>query len=284
MPARHSFSNSHRRFLPIAALGAASSALAACQKPAEKEEGPTPTPSEPVTISYWHILGEVRTEQLQQVFDDFMETQSHIKVEPLLLPNPGYQDKTITGLAGDTPDLTMIYTNEFAPSAKRGALKQVDEYMKADGISSDIWYPGVWDMNVWDGKAFGIPFVGNFLGMVYWVKDDLEAAGLDPESIGETWDELLDIAEKLTTFDDDGNVEHLGCTSASGWNGSAYRNGVNTYWRLCTSAAWHTQERCSKRAFPPSSGCRARSKWFPLSSRRAILTSTSPGMTRHSWS
>ena len=278
---------SRRAFLRLAAVGAAGYALTACAKtpePTPTQPAATPTPKEPVTISYWHIWGGVRTEQLQQVFDDFMEEYPDIIAEPLLLPNPGYQDKIITGLAGDAPDLTMIYTNEFAPSAKRGALKQVDEYMAGDGLSSDIWYPGVWAMNEWDGKAFGIPFVGNFLGMMYWVKDDLEAAGLDPETIGETWDELLDIAEKLTTFDDDGNVEHLGCTSAGGWNGSAYRNGVNTYWRLCTSAAWHTQERCSKRAFPPSSGCRARSKWFPLSSRRAILTSTSPGMTRHSWS
>jgi ABC-type glycerol-3-phosphate transport system substrate-binding protein len=84
-------------------------------------------------------------------------------------------------------------------------------------------------MNLWQGKAFGIPFVGNFLNMMYWVKDDLEAAGLDPETIGETWDELLDIAEKLTTFDDNGNVEHLGVQSVGGWSGSAYRNGVDQY-------------------------------------------------------
>ena len=70
-----------------------------------------------------------------------------------MLPNPGYSDKILTGLAADPPDLTMIYTDEFAPSAKRNALKPVDDLLKAGNLTGDIWYPGIWNMSQWQGKA-----------------------------------------------------------------------------------------------------------------------------------
>lgn len=233
-----------REFLRLAGVGVAGVMLAACApKTVEKEvtkivketvivEKEVTVPvKEAVTISYWHIWGGVRTDQLQEVMDDFMAATPLIKVEPLLLPNPGYQDKIITGLAGDAPDLTMIYTDEFAPSAKRGALKQVDELLERDGISPDVWYGGQWDMTQWEGKAYGLPFVGNFLSMLYWNRDDLQKAGFDPEKGPETWAEVIDMGKKLTTFKDDGTLEHLGALPGSfgGWGGGTYRNGGDWY-------------------------------------------------------
>jgi ABC-type glycerol-3-phosphate transport system substrate-binding protein len=166
---------------------------------------------------------------MQSVLNDFMIANPKIKVEPLLLPNPGYADKILTGLAADPPDCTMINTAEFAPSAKRNALKPLDDLMKADKLSADMFYPGAWAMAVWNGKSFGLPYATNFLGMLYWNRDDLKAGGFDPEKGPLTWAELLDIAQKLTKKDADGKkVAHLGYVpSGSGeWSGGAYRNGV----------------------------------------------------------
>jgi ABC-type glycerol-3-phosphate transport system substrate-binding protein len=186
-----------------------------------------PAAKDAVPISYWHIWGGVRVDQLQSVLNDFMIANPKIKVEPLLLPNPGYADKILTGLAADPPDLTMIYTDEFAPSAKRNALKPVDDLMKTSQLSQDIWLPGVYNMSVWQGKTYGLPFVGNFLQMVYWNKDDLKGAGMDPEKGPATWTEMLDLAKKLTKVDASGKkVERLGYVpGGSGeWSGGAYRN------------------------------------------------------------
>ena len=113
---------------------------------------PFPAAKDAVAISYWHIWGGVRVDQLQSVLNDFMAANPKIKVEPLLLPNPGYADKILTGLAADPPDLTMIYTDEFAPSAKRNALKPVDDLMKASQLSQDIWLPGVYNMSAMAGQ------------------------------------------------------------------------------------------------------------------------------------
>jgi ABC-type glycerol-3-phosphate transport system substrate-binding protein len=232
-----------RDFLRAMVIGTAGVVAAACtpssptptSAPAaatEVAKEPTLAPKEPVTISYWHIWGGVRTDQLQQVLDDFMAEIPEIKVEPLLLPNPGYVDKIITGLAGDAPDLTMAYIGDtFAPSARRGALRPLDDLIQADGIDTSIWYKGQWNMTQWEGKSYGLPFVGNFLSMLYWVKDHLEAGGFDPEEGPATWDDLEDMARELTTYFDDGSIENMGYVpGGSGeWIGGAYRNGHEPY-------------------------------------------------------
>jgi multiple sugar transport system substrate-binding protein len=221
---------SRRDFLRLVTAGTATAALAACALPAPvaPSAGEAPPPgAEPVTIAYWHIWGGVRTEQLQQVLDSFMEEHADIEVEPLLLPNPGYADKIITGLAGDAPDLTMITTEQFAPSAQRGALRQMDELLARDGISSDIWYSGIWDMTQVNGNTFGIPFVGNFLTMLYWNKADFREGGFDPDNGPQVWGELIEIAESLTRFDDRGNIQNMGYTPGGWgeWMQAVYRNG-----------------------------------------------------------
>ena len=183
-----------------------------------------------MAISYWHIWGGVRVDQLQSVLNDFMAANPKIKVEPLLLPNPGYSDKIMTALAADSPDLTMIYTDEFAPAAQRNALKQVDDMMSADSLSKDTWYPGVYNMSTWKGKTFGLPFVGNFLQFLYWSRADYKGGSLDGEKGPATWAEALDVAKKLTTMKD-GKVQRLGYVpNGSGeWLGGAYRNGLNPW-------------------------------------------------------
>lgn len=223
---------SRRGFLQMATAGAAGALLAACAVPAPstpaQPDGEAGAPSsEPTTISFWHIWGGVRVEQLQEVLNDFMAEHPEIVVEPLLLPNPGYADKIVTGLAGDAPDMTMINTAEFAPAARRGALMQLDEWLARDSISPDIWYPGVMEMAQLNGASFGLPYAGNFLSMIYWNKDDFAAAGLDPDAGPQVWSDTIAIAEALTTYDDGGGVEHLGYVP-SGWGEwmqAVYRNG-----------------------------------------------------------
>jgi multiple sugar transport system substrate-binding protein len=249
---------SRRQFLKMAGLGVAGSALAACA-PAPTSPAATVAPAEAATVaataappaadatatpavtavpaaadavamSYWHIWGGARVDQLQTVLNDFMLANPNIKVETLLLPNPGYADKIMTALAADPPDLAMIYTDEFAPAASRNALRQVDDLMAADGLTPDTWYPGVYNMSTWQNKTFGLPFVGNFLQFLYWNRDDYAAGGLDPERGQETWDEVKDMATKLTKITD-GKVEHLGYVpNGSGeWIGGSYRNGLS-FW------------------------------------------------------
>jgi ABC-type glycerol-3-phosphate transport system substrate-binding protein len=230
---RHTNPISRRQFLRGAAGGSALVLLAACAVPTASvpaDTGGAPA-LEAVTISFWHIWGGVRDEQLKTVLDDFSATYPEITVEPLLLPNPGYADKIVTGLAGDAPDLTMIYTVEFAPAAAQGALQSLDDRLAADAVSPDAWYPGIWNMTQWQGNTLGVPFVGNFLQLFYWNMDDFAAAGLDPEIGAADWQDLSHVMSELSTFDDNGHLDHMGFVPGGWgeWMMGTYRNGHDWY-------------------------------------------------------
>lgn len=198
---------------PTAATGAISAA------PAKPAAGA-------VSVSYWHIWGGVRVQQLQGILDKFQTANPAIKVEPLLIPNPGYQDKLIPALAGSPPDAMMAYTDVFAPAAKRGALRRTDDMIKRDKIDPKDYYDGVWAQSVWNGVPYGLPYIGNFLQMLYWNKDMLKEGGFDPEKGPTTWADLIAMAKKLAVVKD-GKLERMGFqTSSNDFRNGVYNNGA----------------------------------------------------------
>ena len=52
---------------------------------------------------------------------------------------------------------------------------------------------------------------------LFWNKDLFEEAGLDPEKPPETLEELAEYADKLTKFDDEGNITQLGFVPDFSW-------------------------------------------------------------------
>jgi multiple sugar transport system substrate-binding protein len=194
---------------------------------------PTTTPaaqaqssSSTTTISYWHIWGGARTKQLQAILDDFQKANPAIKVQPLLIPNPGYQDKIIPALAGSPPDLTMVYTDVFAPAAKQGALRRTDDWISRDKIDPQAFYDGVWNLVLWHGVPYGLPYIGNFIYLLYWNKAMFKEAGLDPEKAPETWDDMLAATKKLTVLTN-GKLERMGYqTGPNDFRHGVYNNGA----------------------------------------------------------
>jgi len=213
-------------------VAAAAQPTAAPTAAAASQAKPTAAPAQAApagtatTVSYWHIWGGVRTKQLQDILDNFTKANPSIKVQPLLIPNPGYQDKIIPALAGSPPDLTMAYTDVFAPAAKQGALRRVDELLSRDKIDPKAWYAGVWNLALWQGVPYGLPYIGNFIFLLYWNKSMFKSAGLDPEKAPVTWDEMLADTQKLTVLSN-GRLERMGYqTSSNDFRHGVYNNGA----------------------------------------------------------
>src|SRR5579883_1758262 len=199
---------------------------------AQTQAQPTSAPSQAqpagpaTTISFWHIWGGVRTKQLQDILDAFEKENPAIKVQPLLIPNPGYQDKLIPALAGSPPDLMMAYTDVFAPAAKQGALRRVDEYLSRDKLDPKAWYDGVWNLALWQGVPYGLPYIGNFIYLLYWNKAMFKDVGLDPEKAPETWDDMLAATKKLTVLTN-GKLQRMGYqTGSNDFRHGVYNNGA----------------------------------------------------------
>jgi ABC-type glycerol-3-phosphate transport system substrate-binding protein len=96
--------------------------------------------------------------------------------------------------AGNAPDLFYTYPPSMNPYWDQGFLLQMDDYVNAWSLKSDV-VDALWYDALIDSHYFGIP--ADFYGMcLWWRKDLFKAVGLD-KAPG-TWDELVEYGKKLT--------------------------------------------------------------------------------------
>lgn len=131
---------------------------------------------------------------LRQALDAFQQEFPDITVnyEPIAAD---YLIKLQTDIAaGNAADVFYVQAEFAQDFMSRGVLLPIDDYMQADGVSADEYYPGLYNAFTWDGKTYGLPKDWSPLGMVY-DPAALEDAGVsDPPT---TWDELRSTAQAL---------------------------------------------------------------------------------------
>ncbi|UVC07255.1 sugar ABC transporter substrate-binding protein [Rhizobium sp. TH2] len=99
---------------------------------------------------------------------------------------------------GQAPDIIAVDNPEHALFSSRGAFLDLTDRIKASQvIKPENYFPGPLKSVMWDDKYFGVPKATNTIAL-YYNKDMYKAAGLDPNSPPETWDQLVEYARKLT--------------------------------------------------------------------------------------
>ena len=100
---------------------------------------------------------------------------------------------------GNTPDLALMFSIDLYSLLSMDAIADIDSFCTTDADKE--WLNGFYDgfmMNSRDGETtYGIPWQRSTI-VLYYNKDAFEAAGLDPEQLPKTWDELKEDAKKLT--------------------------------------------------------------------------------------
>jgi multiple sugar transport system substrate-binding protein len=96
-----------------------------------------------------------------------------------------------------------------ASFADRRGLTALDPYMQRDGISRDHWIKVYADLCTHNGTMWAVPTTPTTIAL-HWNKAMFEEAGLDPERPPRTLEELDDYAERLTRYDNDGNIVQMG--------------------------------------------------------------------------
>jgi len=162
---------------------------------------PTPTPApKPVKITFWYALGGDKGKLFMEMVEDFNETNPYgITVEAVYTGK--YSEtaqKVIAALASKTlPDGGLI---PAAPlfTCREGNYK-IEEYIKGpEGLDMDDFWPVLWEYNKYMGedRICSLPFNNSTLVM-YYNKDLMAQAGLDPEKPPQTWDELKEMAKQI---------------------------------------------------------------------------------------
>jgi multiple sugar transport system substrate-binding protein len=179
-----------RTSLALVGLTGASSLLSSASRGIAAE-----TKRTELTFSSAKFYGK---QTIAEVVEAYNKSQDKIHVTYKELPPPSSSTEVhqslVQQLARRTGDpdvftLDIIWIAEFA--AAKWALP-LDEYFNAEVMKD--YFPGMVQACTWEGKLVALPWFID-AGMLYYRKDLLDELGAKAP---ETWDELIDSAQKLT--------------------------------------------------------------------------------------
>lgn len=185
-----------------------------------------------LTMYYPVNIGGSAANLIDDICSDFNESHENIYVEPVYTGN--YEDNVIAleKVKGtdEMPELFISLANQRFTLTSENVIMPLDELIANDeqGASYiDDFLEGFMIDSYVDDKIYSIPFQRS-TEVIFYNKDLFRAAGLDPNSPPETWEELAEMAQKLTDFDHYGVGIALNPASAQ-WTFTGYclQNSVN---------------------------------------------------------
>lgn len=146
-----------------------------------------------ITVELWEWGSD---ELFQQVIDGYQAIHPNVTIKLVNNPWEDYWTKLPLALDGENgPALFNVHNSYHENLINYLAPLDIPlEDLKAD-------FTGV-DAHVIDGNVYYIDY-GMMTGSVYYNKDMWEEAGLTEEDIPKTWDEMREVAKKLTIKDGD---------------------------------------------------------------------------------
>jgi multiple sugar transport system substrate-binding protein len=180
------------------------------------EPAATEQPKENVTLNYTYWGGPFEKPTMEKLIAAFEEKYPYIKVQGQHIP-ADYEAKMSAMVAGnEAPDLGYIRDFMALDFAKQGMLYNIFDLIDKDGtISRDDFIENLflyWDKD----KSYGMYTATEAYGLFY-NKEAFKEAGIDglPTSMDKalTWDQLVEIARKLTIDQNGKNATEPGFDS-----------------------------------------------------------------------
>ena len=150
-----------------------------------------------LTMYYPVSVGGALTEVVDNLVEEFESEHPDINVEAIYAGN--YDDTRVRAMsameAGDTPQLSVLFSIDLYELIEQNAIVAFDDLIETEEKQAwlESFYPGLMENGQLDGKTYGIPFQRSTI-VLFWNKDAFEAAGLDPETPPENWEEMAEMA------------------------------------------------------------------------------------------
>lgn len=177
-----------------------------------------------ITIEFWYALGGSSGETVEDMVAQFNESQSEITV--IGTYQGGYASsmaKLWNAISADTPP-AVAQIGGAPLVGDTGAIVAITDYLdQSEDFNSEAIWDVFWDYNSAGGKIWSMPF-NHSVPMLYYNRDLFIAAGLDPDQPPETWDEVIQFGQLLTTdTDNNGEIDQWG-----------FNTRADTHWYLST--------------------------------------------------
>jgi multiple sugar transport system substrate-binding protein len=222
---------SRRDFLKLGAVGTAAAVVAGCAPnaatPAEpaapaastEAAGAAVPAKEPVTLDFLAWGDPADQPAWEQLVQMYMERNPHVTLNytPIADPNANFYAKLQTSIAGGTPpDISSFQGWEWQTYADKGLLAPIDDYVKRDNMGA--LYPqdvqGVVDTTARNGATYLIPMqVATML--MFYARKPFDDAGMPYPTDDWTFEEFMDMAQKLTNTS--GDQKMFGLEANGSW-------------------------------------------------------------------
>ena len=200
---------SRRQFLSLTAGASAAAALAACTMPPAQPPaaGTTPevaaqAPAKEATVIRVHARLGTQGDHFDHFAQKFNEAHPDIFIKPELFADADYFQKLDTMIAGGTVgDAFWIYLGGgFTQYAATGIYAALDDIVKSENYDLGQFYPESVEALRYNGHLYSLPWILNVgsASAVYYNKPLLDAAGVAYPTADWTWDDMTNMAVKLT--------------------------------------------------------------------------------------
>ncbi|MEG0740925.1 MAG: ABC transporter substrate-binding protein [Clostridia bacterium] len=166
----------------------------------------------PVELTFWHSMGGVNGEAIAKMVEDFNTAYAgKIKVNTEF---QGSYDDAINkikaaGMSAIPCDVVQIYDIGTRFMIDSGWAKPVQDMIDAEGYDVSQIEPNIAAYYTIDSKLYSMPF-NSSTPLLYYNKTAFEKAGLDPNTTPKNFDEIIEMAKKLTIKDEAGKVIQYG--------------------------------------------------------------------------
>lgn len=191
---------SRRKLLGATGGLAAIGVLSACGSGTPGESAPGPSKSTAAgaaaTIQFWHrTFTPVENTWYEGIIDKFNKAQSAVTVVGTEVPADAWDQKMKAAqAAGKAPDI-YTHSGSIQDAVTAGQLHKLNDVMDQAKLNEII--PAAKPVSAIGNDFYAYPLLLEPQAVLFWNKDMLTAAGLDPTKGPTTWAELFAMCEKI---------------------------------------------------------------------------------------
>ena len=206
---------SRRDFLRGVTMSSVGLALAACVPAAPTSDAVEPGDAaspERVEVDVWTGWTEQAATNIETILEGYNQSQDKVTAKHVVVPDNMTQKLLASISAGNPPGTAVVFGANIAYQlAANDALLALDDLGDPGQVTTlKKWMdPAIWDLGTYEGKLVYASMWNQCMGTFVNV-DMAEAAGVDVDSPPQTLEELVEVWDQLTIYDDDGNIEVLG--------------------------------------------------------------------------
>ena len=162
-----------------------------------------------VEIEYWQYNFAARVDAMNMLIEQFEAENPDIRViHNSDIPYANFRDEIAASApAGVGPDVVTLFYGWIPAFVDAGYLTPLPEDPFSEEFILETFSPMVANSK-FEGSYWAIPTAVRSLAL-FWNKDILAAAGLDPETPPATLDEFVDIALATTIYDGDADIFNI---------------------------------------------------------------------------